>query len=90
MISEWLISMVYGVVNFVVILLDIPVISTDNYNALKAFIDTITTNTEFVWFFIPYDLTIVLVPLFLATAYGYITYLVVMWVIKKIPMLGVS
>lgn len=91
MITEFFINTVGGLVNLVFsILPNLPDLPDTAYNSINSFFDLIFNYMGLIDIFVPLQHIRILVPLVLIVVNFEHIYNLVMWVLKKIPMLNIN
>lgn len=84
-------NIIYKVITTVLSPINISDINSDDKAALYDFVDMILTNANsLIDLFLPYTLAKVLLFIVLAIEAAITIYKIVMWVIRKIPMGGIT
>ena len=91
MIIEFLFSLILELFNFILeILPDIPNMPEDLINVLNNFTQLIFDNSSLVSFFLPMNIVKIAIPLVIVIINFDYIYNAVIWILKKIPMLGIE
>lgn len=91
MIIEALLNMIIGLFEKLLSFINIPQIPADVVNQVDTTLtDFITRASELIDLFLPYSIAKTLIIIVIAIELGVEVYHFVMWIIKKIPMLGIS
>lgn len=91
MIIEFLFSLILELFNFILeILPDIPNMPEDLTNALNNYTQLIFDNSSVVSFFLPMNIVKIAIPLVIVIINFDYIYNAVIWILKKIPMLGIE
>lgn len=89
MIIEMLLNGIYNLMS-ALMLLDIPDLPQDVYGYIETAFDYIVAGAGVLANYTPLSYLMILFGVLLAIDAGVLVYHFVMWIIKKIPMLGVS
>ena len=91
MIVQWFAQMMYKIVTSLLGWINLPHLPEDIDSSLVSFFTLIGDNAQFIFsYFIPGIVIKVGIPIVLiVTAFKY-GYYFVMWILKKIPMIGIS
>lgn len=91
MIIEKIFELFWSFITAVLNFINIPDISAADKQSLFDFVDTILTSANsLIDVFLPYTLSKVLLLIVIAIELAVDVYKIVMWVIRKIPVLGMS
>lgn len=90
MIVKLLFELVIGLLNIVFGWVDFPDMPEAIVNSLITFLDVIKGAMGFVWLIVPRDLVMVGLPVILIVENFDKVYSVIMWILKKIPFLGMK
>lgn len=90
MILELLLDMLYGIFSLLTTPINIPAFPEEVSEMLSVIFDYIVTGIKICNVFIPMYYFGILFGIILAIDAGIAIYKFVMWVLKKIPMLGIS
>lgn len=91
MIIEFLFSLILELFNFILeILPDIPNMPEDLTNALNNYTQLIFDNSSVVSFFLPMNIVKIAIPLVIVIINFDYIYNAIIWILKKIPMLGIE
>lgn len=92
MLTEKLIDIGFGFLNGILDFLDIlPQMPDEVVSVLDQFLDLVFVNGwNAACFFIPMDFVLILVPMVLIVANFEHIYHLIMWVLRKIPVLGIE
>lgn len=71
-------------------LIDFPVVPEGLAEYINKFIDYLRSGMGFIYYFLPMSLVKAFITFVVAVEVFMFSYRVVMWIIKKIPMLGVD
>lgn len=89
MIVQLLAELIYGLMN-VLLILDIPDIPPEVANYINSFFDYLSAGVGILANYVPLGYLLTLFGIILAVDVGITLYHFIMWVLKKIPMIGVS
>lgn len=89
MIIELLLDAIYGIMSTLMVL-DIPDLPQEVHNYIDTAFDYIVAGAGIVANYTPLDYLMILFGVLLAIDAGILIYHLVMWIIRKIPMLGMS
>lgn len=89
MIIELLLNAVYSLMNLLLVI-EIPDLPNEIYGFIDQAFTYITSGAGIVANYTPFDYLMTLFFLLLAVDAGIMVYHFVMWIIRKIPMLGVK
>lgn len=90
MILKGLFSLVITLLNIVFGWVNLPAMPAAVDDAFNLLISYMQSGIGFVWLIVPRDLVLVVVPVILLLSNFDKLYTVVMWVIRKIPFLGIQ
>ena len=90
MLVKLLFQLVIGLMNIVFGWVDFPDMPAAIVNALETLLDAMSTGLGFVWLIFPRELVLVALPVILIVENFDKLYSVVMWILKKIPFLGMK
>ena len=90
MILKLLFELVIGLLELVFGWVSFPPMPSVVTGVVDTVFSAISVGIGFVWFFIPRDLVLALLPIVLILENFDKVYSVVMWIIKKIPFLGIK
>ena len=90
MIIEGLLNVLYNVFSALTSAIDIPAMPADVSSYISTFTSYIKTGLQILAVYTPLQYMLTLFGIVIAIELGLKIYHFVMWVIKKIPMLGVS
>ncbi len=91
MIVNALLNAIYKIFSVVFSAINIPPISADTIQAIDDLFTVIFDNTEsIIGLFIPWTVINVLLPIIIVLEIALPVYHLVMWILRKIPFLGVS
>lgn len=90
MIIEGLLNVLYNVFSALTSAIDIPAMPADVSSYINTFTSYIKTGLQILAVYTPLQYMLTLFGIVIAIELGLKIYHFVMWVIKKIPMLGVS
>lgn len=91
MIISSLLNLVYKIFNVLFSPINIPSFDEESVNAVNDFLSTIFEDSEtIIGLFIPWTVVNVLIPIVIAVVVAVPLYHFVMWILKKIPFLGVN
>ena len=87
----WFDMIWYVIIYPLMLLLDLfPKIPEDAYQNLIVFLHTIFDNISFLGYFIPLPLLFTTLWILLSVEVGFFSYYIILWVYKKIPLVGAS
>lgn len=91
MIVNALLNAIYKIFSVVFSVINIPPISADTIQAIDDLFTVIFDNTEsIIGLFIPWTVVNILLPIIIVLEIALPVYHLVMWILRKIPFLGVS
>ena len=90
MIIELLLDAVYNIFSFMTSPISIPSLPTEVHNYITSFFEYLEMGAGILANYTPFSYLMVLFGCIIAIDVGIKVYHFIMWVIKKIPMLGMS
>lgn len=91
MITEKFFELVHFLLNAILSLLDIlPEFPATLVNSLNSFFDLLFDNLSLFGFFVRIDTVKIVIPLFIAAYNFEYIYRFIMWILRKIPALGIE
>lgn len=90
MIIKGLFSLIISLLNIVFGWVNFPAMPSAVDEAFSTLLSYMSAGIGFVWLIVPRDLVLVVVPVVLVLSNFDKLYSVVMWVLKKIPFLGIE
>lgn len=89
MIIELLLDVIYNIMSKLMVL-NIPDLPTEVHGYIDTAFDYIVAGAGVVANYVPLDYLMILFTVLLAIDAGILVYHLVMWVLRKIPMLGIE
>lgn len=90
MIIKLLFELIIGLLNIVFGWVSFPAMPEPIVTALDTFLSAISSAMGFVWLIVPRELVLVVLPVILVVENFDKLYSIVMWILKKIPFLGMQ
>lgn len=90
MIIKGLFSLIIGLLNIVFGWVSLPQMPAAVDEAFTTLLSYMSAGMGFVWLIVPREMVLVVVPVVLVLSNFDKLYSVVMWVVKKIPFLGIE
>lgn len=90
MIIELLLDMIYGLFSLLTALIEIPQMPDEATAYITQFFDYLAMGAGILANYTPFGYIMILFGVILAVDVGIKLYHFVMWILKKIPMLGIS
>lgn len=90
MIIEMLLDMLHGLFSLLTTPIQIPQMPDEAMNYISQFFDYLTAGAGILANYTPFGYIMILFGVILAVDVGIKLYHFVMWIIRKIPMLGIS
>lgn len=90
MIIEMLMNVIFNVFDFLTSLIDIPSLPEQLHDVVNTAAQAIAMGVGILANYTTYDYLLVLFGIFIAVDAGILLYHFVMWILKKIPFLGVQ
>ena len=90
MIIKLLLDMIYGLFNVLTIVIKLPSFPDETMEYINTFIEYLSMGAGIMANYMPWQLMILFFGIILAVDAGLLIYKFVMWIIKKIPMAGIS
>ena len=90
MLVKLLFQLVIGLLNIVFGWVNFPDMPEAIVSALDTLLNAISSGLSFLWLIVPRELVLVLLPVILVVENFDKLYSVVMWILKKIPFLGMK
>lgn len=90
MIIKGLFSLIIALLNIVFGWVSLPAMSSAVDEAFNMLLSYMQSGIGFVWLIVPRDLVLVVIPVILILSNFDKLYTVVMWVLRKIPFLGIQ
>ena len=89
MIIEALLNVIYGLFNSILSTLNIPAFPDEARESIVRYLYMLDNGSNLVGFVIPIDISIYFTIFFSLFAFEHL-YPVIMWILRKIPMLGIE
>ena len=90
MIIKLLLDQIFAVFGLLTVAIDIPSLPPDVAETVSTMLEYVSMGISFMGNFVNMPYLLVLFNIIVAVDVGMLLYKLVMWVIRKIPMLGVS
>lgn len=90
MIVELLFQFVIGFLNVVFGWVSFPAMPEAVTNAIDPLLDALASAIGFIWLIVPRELVLVVLPVILVVENFDKLYSIVMWILRKIPFLGMQ
>lgn len=90
MLIKGLFELVLGILNFMFGWVNFPDMPSVVVDALSVVLQAIASGIGFVWLIVPKELVLAVIPVIIIVENFDLMYSMVMWVLKKIPFLGMK
>lgn len=90
MIIEMLLNAIYNVFKLLTTPINIPDLPADAFGYVNQFFDYMVMGAGILANYTPFDYLMIIFGILLAVDVGIMLYHFVMWILKKIPMLGIE